>query len=79
MEFQLPSLSAEIEYGTVSQWLKSEGDRVERGEPIVDVEVDKVTETIDAPVSGLLAEIVALAGDEVKVGGLLAVIEDDGA
>ena len=79
MEFQLPSLSADIEYGTVSQWLKSEGDRVERGEPIVDVEVDKVTETIDAPLSGRLAEIVALAGDEVKVGGVLAVIEEDPA
>ena len=79
MEFQLPSLSADIEYGTVSQWLKREGDRVEKGEPIVDVEVDKVTESIDAPLSGTLAEIVALAGDEVKVGGVLAVIEEDGA
>lgn len=79
MEFQLPSLSADIEYGTVSQWLKREGDRVEKGEPIVDVEVDKVTESIDAPLSGTLAEIVALVGDEVKVGGVLAVIEEDGA
>ena len=79
MEFQLPSLSADIEYGTVSQWLKREGDLVERGEPIVDVEVDKVTETVDSPASGRLAEIVALAGDEVKVGGVLAVIEEDGA
>jgi 2-oxoglutarate dehydrogenase E2 component (dihydrolipoamide succinyltransferase) len=79
VEFQLPSLSAEIEYGTVSRWLKDEGDMVVRGEPIVDVEVDKVTETVDAPVSGRLTEIVALEGDEVKVGGLLAMIEDDGA
>ena len=79
MEFQLPSLSADIEHATVSQWLKQEGERVERGEPIVDIEVDKVTETIDAPSSGRLAEIVALEGDEVKVGGLLAVIEDDAA
>jgi pyruvate/2-oxoglutarate dehydrogenase complex dihydrolipoamide acyltransferase (E2) component len=79
LEFQLPSLSADIEYGTVSKWLRSEGDRVEEGEPIVDVEVDKVTETIDAPASGLLVEIVALEGDEVKVGGLLAVIEGDPA
>ena len=79
MEFTLPPLSADIEYGTVSQWLKSEGDRVERGEGIVDVEVDKVTETVDAPQSGRLAEIVALPGDEVKVGGLLAVIEEDPA
>jgi 2-oxoglutarate dehydrogenase E2 component (dihydrolipoamide succinyltransferase) len=79
VEFQLPSLSADIEYGIVSEWLKHEGDRVEHGEPIVDVEVDKVTETIDAPVSGKLVEIVALQGDEVKVGGVLAVIEEDDA
>ena len=78
MELHLPSLSADIEYGTVSQWLKHEGDRVEQGEPIVDIEVDKVTETIDAPTSGRLAEIIALEGDEVKVGGVLAVIQEDG-
>jgi 2-oxoglutarate dehydrogenase E2 component (dihydrolipoamide succinyltransferase) len=79
LEFRLPALSADIEYGTVSQWLKRTGDRVEKGEPIVDVEVDKVTETIDAPASGQLEEIVALDGDEVKVGGVLAVITEDGA
>lgn len=79
MQFTLPPLSADIEYGTVTQWLKSEGDRVESGEAIVDIEVDKVTETVDAPQSGRLAEIVALPGDEVKVGGLLAVIEEDPA
>lgn len=79
MEFHLPALSADIEYGTVSQWLKRTGDRVEQGEALVDVEVDKVTETIDAPASGRLEEIVALEGDEVKVGGLLAVIAEDGA
>ena len=78
MEFHLPALSADIEYGTVSQLLKRTGDRVELGEALVDVEVDKVTETIDAPVSGKLVEIVALQGDEVKVGGVLAVIAEDG-
>lgn len=79
MELHLPPLSADIEYGTVSQWLKREGELVEKDALIVEIEVDKVTMTIPAPVSGRLSEIIAVAGDEVKVGGLLAVIEEDGA
>jgi 2-oxoglutarate dehydrogenase E2 component (dihydrolipoamide succinyltransferase) len=79
LELHLPPLSADIEYGTISQWLKREGELIEQGQPIVEVEVDKVTQTIDAPASGKLTEIVAVAGDEVKVGGLLGVIEEGGA
>jgi len=78
LELHLPPLSADIEYATVSQWLKQEGDLVEKDESIVEIEVDKVTQTIAAPASGKLAEIIAIEGDEVKVGGLLAVIAVNG-
>ncbi len=77
MEFRLPSLSADMEYATVGRWLKREGDSLREAEPLVEIEADKVTEELGAPVSGTLREILAPAGDELKVGAVLAIIEDD--
>ncbi len=76
MELRLGALAADIEYATIAAWRKQEGDSVTAGEPILEIETDKVTEEVEAPVGGTLAEIVAIEGDEVKVGGLLAVIEE---
>ena len=75
-DFTLPPIDAELEYATVTRWLKREGDNVTAGEPIVEVEAEKVNFELEAPVSGVLASIVAVDGDEVKVGGKLAMIED---
>jgi len=76
MELRLGPLAADIEYATIAEWRKQEGDAVDAGETILEIETDKVTEEVEAPVSGTLSEIVAVEGDEVKVGGLLAVIEE---
>ena len=76
MELRLGPLAADIEYATIAEWRKQEGDAVDAGETILEIETDKVTEEVEAPVSGRLSEIVAVEGDEVKVGGLLAVIEE---
>ena len=76
MELRLGPLAADIEYATIAEWRKQEGDAVDAGETILEIETDKVTEEVEAPVSGKLSEIVAVEGDEVKVGGLLAVIEE---
>ena len=75
MDMRLPLLVAEMEFGTVVKWLKREGEPVVAGEPIVEVEAEKANHELEAPVSGTLAEIVAVEGDEIAVGGLLAVIE----
>jgi len=64
-----------MEFGTVLRWLKQEGDSVTEGEPIVEVEAEKANHELDSPASGTLAEIVAAEGDEIPVGGVLAVIE----
>jgi pyruvate/2-oxoglutarate dehydrogenase complex dihydrolipoamide acyltransferase (E2) component len=77
-EFSLPPIDPEMEYATVTRWLKREGDRVTAGEQIVEVEAEKVNYELEAPVSGVLESIVAVDGDELKVGGLLATI-DEGA
>jgi 2-oxoglutarate dehydrogenase E2 component (dihydrolipoamide succinyltransferase) len=76
MELRLGPLAADIEYATIAEWRKQEGESVDAGETILEIETDKVTEEVEAPVSGTLSEIVAVEGDEVKVGGLLAVIEE---
>jgi 2-oxoglutarate dehydrogenase E2 component (dihydrolipoamide succinyltransferase) len=74
---RLPLLAAEMEFGTVVRWLKREGEHVVAGEPVVEVEAEKANHELEAPASGTLAEIVAVEGDEIAVGALLAVIEPE--
>ena len=73
-ELKLERLSEEMEYATVSRWLKREGDSVSEGEPIVEVEAEKANHELEAPSSGVLESILAVEGDEIKVGDTLAVI-----
>jgi pyruvate/2-oxoglutarate dehydrogenase complex dihydrolipoamide acyltransferase (E2) component len=64
-----------MQEATIVRWLKSEGDAVEEGEPLVDVETDKVDVAIEAPIAGTLAKQLAEAGDVVAVGRAVAIIE----
>lgn len=77
LELKLPAVSADMEYGTIARWLKAEGDRVAKDEPIVEVEAEKVTVELEAPAAGTLARIVAAEGDEMRVGATLAIIDED--
>ena len=70
----MPKIGQVMESGTVVKWRKADGDRVEGGEVIVEVETDKATYEIEAPAAGVLRTR-AVEGDEVGVDGLLAVIE----
>ena len=74
VELKLERFSEEMEYATVSRWLKREGDAVTEGEPIVEVEAEKANHELEAPASGVLESILAAAGDEIKVGETLAVV-----
>jgi pyruvate dehydrogenase E2 component (dihydrolipoamide acetyltransferase) len=67
--------SAETGSCRVSRWLKQEGDWVEKDEPLLELEVDKVEIETESPVSGTLKEIGAEAGDELFDGDLIAVFE----
>ena len=77
MELRLERLGAEMEFATVVTWLKAEGDPIVAGEPIAEVEVEKITQELTSPVDGVLQEIVAVVGDEIPVDGLVAVIRED--
>jgi pyruvate/2-oxoglutarate dehydrogenase complex dihydrolipoamide acyltransferase (E2) component len=72
----LPKWGMGLEEGTVRRWLKNAGDRVEKGEPIAEVETAKATQEIEAPVSGALTEILVAEGQIVPVNTEIAVIDE---
>jgi pyruvate/2-oxoglutarate dehydrogenase complex dihydrolipoamide acyltransferase (E2) component len=74
-EFKLDQLAAEMEYGTVTRWLKREGETVTRGDAIVEVEAEKANHELEAPVSGRIDSILVEEGDEIKVGTTMALID----
>lgn len=76
MEVRLPPRQGDLEYATVQNWMKAVGDRVVEGEPIVEVDTDKVTEEIVAPATGTITVILFQEGDEVKADSVLAIIEE---
>jgi pyruvate/2-oxoglutarate dehydrogenase complex dihydrolipoamide acyltransferase (E2) component len=76
VEVKLERVSEEQEYATITRWLKGEGDQVTAGEVIVEVEAEKATQEVEAPVDGMLEAILALEGDEVRVGDPIAVIAE---
>jgi len=73
---QMPALGESVTEGTVTRWLKQEGDTVERDEPLLEVSTDKVDTEIPSPAAGVLTKIVAHEDDTVEIGGELAVIGD---
>jgi pyruvate dehydrogenase E2 component (dihydrolipoamide acetyltransferase) len=73
---QMPALGESVTEGTVTRWLKQEGDTVELDEPLLEVSTDKVDTEIPSPAAGVLTKIVAHEDDTVEVGGELAVIGD---
>ncbi|WP_312858438.1 biotin/lipoyl-containing protein, partial [Pseudonocardia pini] len=76
---QMPALGESVTEGTVTRWLKAEGDTVEVDEPLLEVSTDKVDTEIPSPVAGTLQKIVAGEDETVEVGGELAVIGDGAA
>jgi pyruvate dehydrogenase E2 component (dihydrolipoamide acetyltransferase) len=76
-EIKLPRLGQGMEAGTIVRWLKSEGEQVQKGEPLYELDTDKVTQEVEADASGVLLRI-AVAEGEVPVGQTIAVIGEEG-
>ncbi|WP_031069652.1 2-oxoglutarate dehydrogenase, E2 component, dihydrolipoamide succinyltransferase [Streptomyces sp. NRRL S-118] len=72
----LPALGESVTEGTVTRWLKAEGERVEADEPLLEVSTDKVDTEIPAPASGVLSSIKVAEDETVEVGAELAIIDD---
>ena len=77
-DVSLPRLGQGMEAGTIVRWLKSEGDTVEKGEPLYELDTDKVTQEVEADASGVVLKILAGEGEEIEVGKRIAVIGEEG-
>lgn len=77
-EFVMPKLGMTMEEGTITKWLKKEGDKVEKGEPIVEIMTDKVNMEVESPYDGILLKIVAKEGDVVPILQPIAIIGEEG-
>ncbi|MDT7774611.1 MAG: hypothetical protein QOC67_3535, partial [Pseudonocardiales bacterium] len=73
---QMPALGESVTEGTVTRWLKQEGDHVDVDEPLLEVSTDKVDTEIPSPAAGTLERIVVAEDETVEVGAELAVIGD---
>jgi pyruvate dehydrogenase E2 component (dihydrolipoamide acetyltransferase) len=73
-EVIMPALGMAQETGKVLRWLKAEGDKVAKGEPLLEIETDKVTVELESPADGMLAGVSAAEGDEVPVGRAIAFV-----
>ena len=72
-EIKMPQLGLTMEKGTVVEWLVHEGDRIEPGQDICEIETDKVSVAVEAPQSGTVTHILVHEGEEAPVGGVLAI------
>jgi 2-oxoglutarate dehydrogenase E2 component (dihydrolipoamide succinyltransferase) len=75
----VPQLGESVVEARVARWLKKEGDRVETGEPVVELETDKIDVEVGADHAGTLSSITHAEGDDVKVGELLGTVDESGA
>jgi pyruvate/2-oxoglutarate dehydrogenase complex dihydrolipoamide acyltransferase (E2) component len=76
VEVLLPQWGMGMSQGLILRWLKDEGQDVEAGEPIVEVEAEKTSANVEAPTSGVLHKILAEVDEVVEVRSVLAVIDD---
>ncbi len=76
MEVRVPTLGESMSEATVGQWFKSVGDTIAQDETLLELETDKVTVEVAAPVSGTLVEVAAESGATVEIGALLGRVEE---
>ncbi|MDQ0972040.1 2-oxoglutarate dehydrogenase E2 component (dihydrolipoamide succinyltransferase) [Neobacillus niacini] len=79
IEIKVPELAESISEGTISQWLINIGDKVSKGDSVVELETDKVNIELNAEHSGVVTKVLKEPGDTVEVGDVIAVIEENAA
>ena len=75
VEVKIPRMGSNSEEATLLRWLKKEGEEVREGEPLAEMETDKVNFELEAPASGLLVEVKAEENQVIQFGELVAYIE----
>lgn len=77
IDVTVPDLGEEVSEGTISFWHKKEGDDVEKGEELVEIETDDGSITMKSRVTGILSQIIAEEGGVVSPGDVIAVVEEE--
>ncbi|MYL32534.1 2-oxoglutarate dehydrogenase complex dihydrolipoyllysine-residue succinyltransferase [Pontibacillus yanchengensis] len=77
-EIKVPELAESITEGTISEWLVKEGDSVQKGDPILELETDKVNIEVNSDYTGVLAEVLKQEGEDVEVGDTIAKVDENG-
>src|SRR5690625_2406098 len=75
-EIKIPELAESITEGTIAEWLVKPGDKVEKGDPVVELETDKVNLEVNSDYSGVIVEVLAAEGDDVSVGQTIAKVDE---
>jgi 2-oxoglutarate dehydrogenase E2 component (dihydrolipoamide succinyltransferase) len=78
IELKIPNVGESIQEVQIGQWLKQEGDRVAHDETIVELETDKASMELSAPIDGVISKIMKHDGDSVAVGDVIAYLDPDG-
>ncbi|MFZ5975191.1 MAG: dihydrolipoamide acetyltransferase family protein, partial [Bacillota bacterium] len=79
VEVCMPKFGMTMQEGTIVTWLKAKGEAVHKGEPVAEVESEKITNTVDAPESGVIRELLFSEGDTVSISEVIAYIDEDAA
>ncbi|MFD2761671.1 2-oxoglutarate dehydrogenase complex dihydrolipoyllysine-residue succinyltransferase [Lentibacillus juripiscarius] len=77
-EIKIPELAESITEGTISEWLVKKGDKVEKGDAVVELETDKVNVEVNTDYAGVITEIVRDEGEDVEVGDVIAKVDENG-
>ena len=77
IEVTMPMFGEVMEEGTIAIWKKQAGDRVQKGETLAEIEMDKAVMPLECNASGVLAKILVAAGESAVVNALLAIIQED--
>lgn len=75
-DVMMPQWGMDMTEGTILKWLVKEGDRVEKGTPLAEIEIAKATNELESPVAGVVAKLVVEEEETVHIRGLLAIIDD---
>src|SRR5256885_9391609 len=75
----MPQMGVSVSEGTITKWLKHEGEEIEADEPLLEISTDKVDTEIPSPGSGVVAQILVQEGETVPVGTKIALIGDEAA
>jgi 2-oxoglutarate dehydrogenase E2 component (dihydrolipoamide succinyltransferase) len=75
----MPQMGVSVSEGTITKWLKSEGEQIAADEPLLEISTDKVDTEVPSPASGVVTQILHQEGETVEVGTVLAVIAPEGA